>query len=122
MATAPHSPGSLSSSKSEGISEITGFSTSLIVTVNDASVTLSFTSTMVYVTVVVPTSNREPRSLVVVTEAIPQLSSMMGSPQATVAPQTPGILLVVKSAGKPEIVGNSSSTTVMLKVSLVMFP
>jgi hypothetical protein len=81
-----------------------------------------FTSTAVYVTVVVPTGNDEPDVLEGVNVETEQLSLAVGAVHVTVAAHKPAVALTVMSDGIPLMVGSCVSFTVMVKLDVLTLP
>ncbi len=121
VTSAEHRPGSVVWLMSTG-QVIVGSSSSVTVTVKAMLLMLPWMSVAVQVTVVTPISKKFPEEELQVTISIPQLSEAVGSVQVTTAPQTPGSLVWVMSAGMPLIVGASSSVTVTVKLAVVLVP
>jgi len=99
-----------------------GFSSSVTVTVKLDEVLLPWMSVTEYVTVVVPTAKVSPLSCVEVKLATAQLSPAVGAVQDTSAAHSPASLLWLMSAGRPLMVGASSSVTSMSKLSELLLP
>ena len=119
---ASHSPASLDTAMSAGVSAMAGSSSSVTVTVKEADVLLPAASVAVYVTVVLPTAKEAPLLWLDVNVVTPQLSAAVGAVQETRAAQSPASLLWEMSIGMPEMLGFSSSVMVMSKEVDVLLP
>ena len=104
---------------SSGVPEITGSSSSVIVTVKLSVVTLPSPSVDVYVTVVTPTEKVAPEACVCV-NVVEQLSVLVASVHVTTASHWPASVDWEMFAGVPEITGNSLSSTVTTCVSVAV--
>ena len=119
---APQSPSSFACVMSAGMPEIDGSSSSFTVTVKLIVVSLPAASSAVYITVVVPTSNVSPLLWVELRVVPGQLSSAVGAVQVTSALHRPTSLDTMMLLGVSEMVGASSSVTVMVKLAVDEFP
>ena len=117
--TALQFPASLVWVMSVGMSEITGASSSVSVTVKLEVVVLPAMSVAVNVTVVMPTANVSPLEWVLV-NAAEQLSLAVGSVHVTAALQVPPAADCVMLAGVPLKVGAMLSCTVTVKVTVAV--
>jgi hypothetical protein len=98
---------------------ITGFSLSIIVTVEEQDAVLPAASVALNVIVDIPTGNvaplAKPEGCVMVAE---QLSVADGEPKVTIAPQTPKSVFLLRGVGQV-ICGAILSTTVTVKLQVV---
>ena len=105
-----------------GVPEMAGASLSVTVTSNEDVVVFPLTSSEVYVTVVVPTGKKSPMEWEDVKSNTPQLSSVVGAVQLTLAPHCPASAVCVMSDGVPLMLGFSLSVTMMVKLAEVVLP
>jgi hypothetical protein len=96
---------------------ITGDSLSVTVTLKVHDTELPQLSVAVYVTDVVPAGKVSPELCELTITGELQLSLKEGAVQVTVAPQVPGALFTVMSAGHPVTVGAVASVIVMVCVN-----